>query len=95
MTNRDDGPPPKPAVTLQRAYTFNPRQAAARLGIDLGPAEWVVLEVDNGDLDVLVRRPADNPCAPLAEPVKPCGCLSFGEDCDACRTDPVTPADLP
>ena len=26
----------------------------------------------------------------LSEPVKPCGCLSFGEDCDKCRIHPVT-----
>src|ERR1039457_4621229 len=29
----------------------------------------------------------------FAEAVRPCGCLPFGEDCDKCRTDPVTPGE--
>jgi hypothetical protein len=29
----------------------------------------------------------------LSEPVKPCGCLSFGEDCPQCRIHPTCPED--
>ncbi len=45
---------------VQVCYTYSARELAVALGIRLGPDEWVVVEVDEGAVDVMVRRRVDD-----------------------------------
>jgi hypothetical protein len=43
-------------VTRQRAYAYTARTIATALGLDPAPEEWVVIEVDEETVDVLIRE---------------------------------------
>jgi hypothetical protein len=87
---------PVPADTRQGALSVWVQKSAAWMWLPLG--DWAALEADGTgiyplaeDVRLASYETADAARGVLDEPCKPCGCLSFGEDCDECRTDPVAP----
>ena len=44
------------AKMVQTCWTFNARELAEKLGMAIAPDEWVVVEVDEDTVDVMVRK---------------------------------------
>ena len=50
---------PVPVRMVQRCYTYSARELARALGIVVSPDEWVVVEVDDDTVDVMIRDTRD------------------------------------
>jgi hypothetical protein len=42
--------------TEQTCYTYKSRELAGKLGLRVMPDEWVIVEIDDDTVDVLVRK---------------------------------------
>jgi len=47
---------PSPVIMTQSCWSFKARAVAELLGIRVEPDQWVVVEVDEDMVDVIVRR---------------------------------------
>ncbi len=44
------------AKMVQTCWSYDARELAEKLGVTVRPDEWVVVEVDEDTVDVMVRR---------------------------------------